>query len=227
MRDFPSQYGRSEQYRNPEASLPFPVAKEIPRPVWVQQRLPITWTGPTPTLPVTNDPVGLLWEAVWESPWYDLRPDLRSTEGQPKIGVPIWDRAARLYVEMVTAPGPQGGISPVGFSASFTEYAENLSLDPGQTVMGAPGTLPPNSLKVPPSQLPSVPVNVTSTFFPATPGTLYSTQGVFSPPGTTAGGGDGYPIRYWKIRLGFSYFYGDIVPPVDGVPPLNIQAAYY
>jgi len=224
MREFPSQYGRSEQYRNPEGTLPFPVAKEIPRPSWVQTRIPLAWSGPTATAP--PDPVGLLWSAVWESPWYDLRPDLRSSEQQVKLGVPIWDRSARMYVELSGAPGPTGGFSAPGFSASLTEYFENFSMDPGQVILAAPGTLPPGSLQ-PLPVLPTVPVNVTTTFFPAGAPLLYSSLGVFAPPGTTAGGGEGYPVRFWKVRLGFQYFWGDIVPPPNGVPNLNIQATYY
>jgi hypothetical protein len=89
---------------------------------------------------------------------------------------------------------------------------------------GAPGSFPatvPQPLPV----TPSVPVNVTGTFFPGV-GLVYSTQGVFSPPGTTAGGGDGYPIRYWKVRIDFSYFWPGLLP---STPPdaLNLQATYY
>jgi hypothetical protein len=222
MREFPSQYGRSEQYRNPEGSLPLPAAKEIPRPTWAQPRIPLQWVGPTLIGP--PNPIGNLWTVTWESPWYDLRPDLRSSQQQVKIGVPIWDRAARLYVELSGPPGPSGGFSSAGFSASSSEYAENLSLDPGQVILGAPGSFPatvPQPLPV----TPSVPVNVTGTFFPGV-GLVYSTQGVFSPPGTTAGGGDGYPIRYWKVRIDFSYFWPGLLP---STPPdaLNLQATYY
>jgi len=221
MRDFPSQYGRSEQYRNPEASLPLPEAKEIPRTTWAQPRMPLQWAGPTLLGP--PNPIGNEWTATWESPWYDLRPDLRSSQQQVKLGVPIWTRSARLYVELSGPPGTAGGFTSTGFSASFSEYAENLSLDPGQVILGAPGTIPAPLQPLP--VLPSPPVNVTSTFFPGI-GLSYSTQGVFAPPGTTAGGGEGYPIRYWKVRLGFTYFWPGLLP---NTPPtaLNLQATYY
>ena len=210
-------------YRNPEGTIPFPKAGDIPIPVWTQPRLPLSWSAGVPVAPGPDLlPFGTVYSASWSSPWYDLRADLRSSQAQPKIGVPIWDRSARLYVEMSGPPGNTGGFYPIGLSASLVEYYETLSLDPGQVPAGAPGTIPstPNPLGTS-----SVPVNVSATFFPATPGALFTSLGVFSPPGTTAGGGEGYPVRFWRVVLSFQFF-TETNPAVDP-PKLNLQAAYY
>jgi hypothetical protein len=234
MREFPSQYGRSEQYRNPEGTLPFPAAKEIPRPVWTQPRIGVTFTG-TLVFPPINPASGYLYTGAWESPWYDLRPDLRSSESQPKLGVPIWERSARLYVALSGGNNAfVPGYNVNGKTATLTQFFEPVSLDPGQTIAAAPGgnaavpPPPPNPNLV----VPSAPVNVSSTFFPALPvgtGNVQSTLGVFSPPGTFSGQGEGYPVRFWRIRLVFTQFSPDPNPvlPVPDPETLQIQAAYY
>lgn len=220
---YPAQFGRQEQYRNPDTTLPLPEAHEIPRAFWVQPRLPVRWgqgvaVGPGLPGQDLNRPFGTLYRFEWESPWYDLRPDLRSAEAQPKIGVPIWTRAARLYIEIMTAV--PFGFQTVGLTATGEDYYETTSLDPGQVPAAAPGPTPVGTIKTA-----SPPVDLTSTFFPPTIGATRSSLGIFSPPGTTAGGGDGYPVRFWKLGLAFEFFQEDnaLVP----VPTLGIQASYY
>ena len=231
MREFPSQYGRSEQYRNPEGTLPFPAAKEIPRPVWTQPRIGITFTGQI-VGPIDLLPPGYLYTGTWDSPWYDLRPDLRSSESQPKLGVPIWERNTRMYVVLSGANGVSPGYTVANKSATLTQFFEPVSLDPGQTVAAAPGGNA--AVPAPQSAVPSsAPVNVSSTFFPALPAPslgLTSSLGVFSPPGTFSGNGEGYPVRFWRIRLVFTQFLPQVNPgPPIPIPPdnLQIQAAYY
>jgi hypothetical protein len=52
----------------------------------------------------------------------------------------------------------------------------------------------------------------------------------FAPPGTTLGGGEGYPVRFWRLELGFSIFVetGAPLPPEPPEPPpLTLQASMY
>lgn len=220
---YPAQFGRQEQYRNPDTTLPLPEAHDIPKTLWVQPRMPFRWGQGVAVVPGfagqnINRPFGTLYTHSWESPWFDLRPDLRSGEAQPKIGVPIWSRAARLYIEIMTSV--PSGFQTVGLTATGEDYYETTNLDPGQVPAAAPGLAQVGTIKQA-----SPPVDVSSTFFPPTVGATRSSLGIFAPPGTTAGGGDGYPVRYWKFGLTFEFFQetGAQVP----VPNLGIQASYY
>jgi hypothetical protein len=260
---YPAQFGNAEQYRNPDTTLPTPKAAEIPRPLWTQPALPVTWRQVPPTgasLPGYVEPnqnllpFSIISTYTWETPWYDLRPDLRSAFAQPKIGVPIWERNARLYVQLNGGQNSTG-YATTGLTALAVQYFNTLSIDPGQVAIAAPGVNNnPNFVAYPPiipppipnpapqpfvfitgAVTPSIPLdNVTATFFPPTTGTLAASLGVFAPPGTAAGGGDGYPVRYWKLSLQFLYAQPmvlsneGLIPDEDAPPPtLNLQAAYY
>ena len=219
--DNPSQFGNSDMYGNPNVTLPLPSPQNIPRPAWTQPRMRMPWTLSTVTVPAgAGFPSGVVYSYNWESPWFDLRPDLRSSQAQSKIGVPIWSSAARLYVELV---GPVNGsslVSPKLAASSFDVY-ETTNLDPGQIPSFGPGQSGAQGVTSPS-------VDLSSVFFPAWGGTpQLSSLGVFSPPGTTAGGGDGYPVRYWKLVAAFTARF-EVFPGTPPDPPLlTIQATYY
>lgn len=227
-------------------SLP-DIREETPRAVWTQPRLSLSW-GPNTytygspsglqTAPIIN-PVGPdpilappppagdgrqygMWRpytdeylAVWETPWFDLRPDLRSIENQPKLGVPIWSRSARLYLELL-ADGGTTGFLPNNYRATMREYYDTINLDPGQINAAAPGrNFDPYAS--------TLPVDISPILFPPGVAPTATTLGVFAPPGTSSGTGEGYPVRYWKVNIQFRFF----SEPDDPLPRLNTQASYY
>lgn len=73
---------------------------------------------------------------------------------------------------------------------------------------------------------------VTPTFFPAVPGAT-AALGVFSPPGDAAGGGEGYPVRYWRLNMTFTRFQvgpsqgGQPAPQLTEANFLRLEAAVY
>lgn len=77
-------------YRNPHTTLPMPPAGgDMPVAYYESTKLALTWA--------LSDGVQA---ATWQTPVFNLRPDLRSAGGTPKSGVPIWSTAARLYVQI-------------------------------------------------------------------------------------------------------------------------------
>ena len=237
---FPAQFGRSEEYRNPDGTLPLPSPENIPRPVWTQTRTPI---GQNFNFVVTANPVagtrglpqGLLGTLSWDTPWFDLRPDLRSSQAQRKFGVPIWSTGARLYVQFIRMNGLQQG-TPGLWDARAQDWIALVDNTPGRFPLGGGLAIPfqpplgggPFPFQ-PPQFQPAVDRDVTAGAFPVAsmPGlvALTSSMSVFSPPGTTAGGGDGYPVRYWKFRLSVTLFL-EIPPPAPTIL-LDVEAAVY
>jgi hypothetical protein len=199
------------------------IRDEQPKPIWTQPRLRMGWIGPTIVDPATSfRPNGVTYFYRWESPWFDLRPDLRSIEAQPKLGVPIWSRSARLYVELL---GIGQGFDPNNYRAVFRDYYDTTNIDPGQLPALQPGT----NLGTNYSTLAAtLPVDITPILFPASTDQIITSLGVFSPPGTASGGGEGYPVRYWKAVIDFTYFSyspkDETAPPPDDV---SLQAGYY
>ena len=221
---FPAQFGRSEEYRNPDGTLPLPSPENIPRPIWTQTRTSIGQnfifvTTANPGTGTRGLPQGQLGTLSWDTPWFDLRPDLRSSQAQRKFGVPIWSTGARLYVQFIRRNGLQQG-NPGLWDARAQDW---ISL-----VDNAPGRFPLQVGDNPQFQ-PAVDRDVTAGMFPVAgmPGlvSLTSSMSVFSPPGTTAGGGDGYPVRYWKFRLSVTLFV-EILPPAPTIL-LDVEAAVY
>ena len=102
-KEFPSQFGNAPQYRNPSGTIPMPQPKDIPAASWTQTRYRLDWGTPFAVAPNQANffPEGWLWTVNWSSPFFDMRPDLRSSQGQVKEGVPMWRMGARLYVELI------------------------------------------------------------------------------------------------------------------------------
>ncbi len=173
---FPSQFGNEPQYRNPSGTVPMPQPHDMPKSVWTQPRLSLDWGTPLAVGPGTGSlrPEGWLWTVSWATPFFDMRADLRSSQGQLKEGVPIWRMGSRLYVELIGLLTPG---TPV-FSATANDWYALFNNEPGRlpVVLGAN----------PDQALMSPVTDVTSTFFASNPGTSAS-LGVFSPPGDSAG----------------------------------------
>jgi hypothetical protein len=137
-KDFPAQFGRAPQYRNPDGTLPLPSARNIPVPLWTQTRTNFNWTGPTACGPgdasCGSPPPSFDFTFTWDSPIFDLRPDLRSGQAGPKNGVPIWNTAGRLYLQLFgltsTTDSPFVNPGTINASAGLTASA----VDQGNTL---------------------------------------------------------------------------------------------
>ena len=222
----------------------------LDKPIWAQPRIGFRWEGPRNVGPTILDPVldkaalvpkGREWYFTWETPWFDLRPDLKSIEGQPKLGVPIWSRSARLYVELVGRASETGPIPPPSwantdlgiytphYSVTAREYYDTTNIDPGQIIAGGPGkaytTYPGTDIGIQ-----NTSIDVTNVFFPPAALRTATSLGVFYPPGTNTGGGEGYPVRYWKVNLRFKYYLPESFTPPENwsLPPIiSLQSTYY
>ena len=249
-RDYPAQFGRAPQYRNPDGTLPLPSAKNIPVPLWVQTRVPFNWSGPVSVGPGGTDPQPVPpsydFTYTWDSPIFDLRPDLRSAQAGPKNGVPIWNTAGRLYVQLFGLSGttPSPFVNPAPTSISAASGLTGSSVDQGNVLFAniTSPAVPDPAGQVPFNSVVNIgpPETLTNSFvFPL--GQPDSAVVGFAPPGTNLGAGEGYPIRYWRVQVTFLKRYtpteetGDWPPgtwpnnpPADLVPPsLSLHAAYY
>lgn len=200
--DFPPPRARGSR-------LEVPGQKTWTPPLWAYAAQQQQWGTPTASLA----PPGYTWTYEWKSATFDLRPDLASRIGQLKEGYAIQDTAARLYVLLT---GLDGGT----FNASGMEvYAQNFV----QVFNAAPQTAAPGGSGAAAPDLVGLGLtNVSSDFYPSGTSGVGRAAAVFSPPGTAAGGGEGYPIRYWQIRLLFQYFVASVLPLPTPVPPNTI-----
>lgn len=228
MSDYPSQFGRSPLYRDPLGTIPMPSPQDIPRVQWYTQWMKLRWelTETVDTDSVLPLGVGYIYSYTWTSPAFDLRPDLRSGNAGVKDGVPVWSNAARLYVQLaVDAEG-------TGTQRALSDFAPNLIVggtdfmntnfnDSGNRRLG-------EGVGAGAGLLQGGEINVSSKFNPG-PQARTAVAG-FAPPGTALGGGEGYPIRFWRLRLDFSIFVETGAPlPVEAPapPPLTLQASVY
>jgi hypothetical protein len=229
-KDFPAQYGHNPNYRNPQGTVPFPRPHDMPTPYWSQTNTAVSWTGPTaqPSARYLFAEAGESYSWTFKPPVFDLRPDLRSSDSQAKEGaVPIWNRAARLYFSIqgatnAFAVGGVGNTTPWDNMHVYLQHHGNVMTHHvgGNT----------RATVVPISPL----LTITNTMMVVGNGdstgpfsnTVYLT---LAAPGSGAGGGDGYPIRYWSPRLTFTKFYAtsDGYAANSPPPPLSFNAVYY
>ena len=103
MRQFPGQplprsdgYNIDPMFQNPAGTYPFPSPGSMPYSQWQSARTPLNWTNPQTTLDAYYTTVG-----YWQSPLYDLRPEIRGADGSTPSGVPIWGSGGRkLWVQV-------------------------------------------------------------------------------------------------------------------------------
>jgi hypothetical protein len=202
--------GREANYRNPYGSNPGPTAKEIPITFWYTQAgMPVAWAG----LDALGDD-----NAFWQTPVFDLRPDLRSSQNMAKSGVPIWDTAARLYVQIF-------GLTTAAINTEFLrlEYREHANTTFGQVTSPGPnratigGAPPPSGV---PNQIGRDPVIPVTPFIDITSEMMLGTNQPDSVVLVFEMLGEGYPIRYWQCEIHFVNVGG-------AGPDLNFQAAMY
>lgn len=229
MSNFPSRYGHSPLYANPQGTVPAPSPTGIPRPVWGTQWMVVQWVQTDvvdPTVdPLEVRPPGVLYRYTWSSPVFDLRPDLRSSNAGPKDGVPIWSVAARLYVQLAAnarGSGAQPALLTPNVNVTATDWVNTTfnfsgARRPTEGVSGGAGLLN------------STPTDVTAKFSASGAGVTTTLAG-FAPPGSTLGFGEGYPVRFWRLQLTFEQFIETEVPLPDPLPngrPYVFQASVY
>lgn len=220
-KQFPAQYGRSPLYRNPEHTLPMPAASDIPVPQWYTPWMRIDWAldrtvDPSLADPGVAYPPGGVYTYTWTTPNFDLRPDLRSGNAGPKQGVPIWTPSARLFVQLASQGGQPGIqiLQTPNLTVTATEWV-SLAFNQTQALGGTGQSF--TGLKQQPSY------DVTSKFA-VPPGNLgSSTVGGFAPVGSNLGGGEGYPVRFWRLQLEFEIAVETAVPLPS---PLTLPANY-
>jgi hypothetical protein len=197
--------GRQVNYRNPYGSLPSPAANEIPVTFWsTPAGLPVGWIG----VDAAGDD-----SATWQTPVFDLRPDLRSSQGMSKSGVPIWDTAARLYIQIFALT-----VIAATTQDLRLEYREHANTTFGQITTPVPN----RAVVAPgfPNRTTRDPVVPVTPFIDITSELMLGTNQPDSIVLVFEMLGEGYPIRYWQAELRFLH--------IGAVgPALNFQAAMY
>lgn len=102
MRQFPGQplpradgFNIDPMFGNPAGTYPFPSPGGMPYAQWQSARTPLNWTNPQ-QLDSQYVTAG-----YWQSPLYDLRPEIRGADGSTPNGVPIWGSGGRkLWVQV-------------------------------------------------------------------------------------------------------------------------------
>ena len=174
------------------------------------------WTSPTAGF----DPPGYTWSYVWSTTIFDLRPDLKSIIGATKQGFPIWDTSARLYISLNGTLANNLVFNGQNLTVTAVDYVQILDANVQGGAGSSPGSSPsPNLIRLQTQ-------DVSAVFFPpaaaATPG-IGNVMGVFSRPGDSTGGGEGYPVRFWRLELTFSYFVPEDLPlPAVATPPNDL-----
>ncbi len=158
-------------------------------------------------------PPGINYFGQWQSPLFDLRPDLRSSTSVTKVGIPIWTRSGRLYVQFF---GLEGSVNQ-----NLTMFAqEHANSNVGE---GSQGNDP--SAVVPPITAPFDISSVLTFASEFAPGSAMLGYAPFSP---SLGGGEGYPVRFWYLRLLFFKLIETPDPaPFPDPPAIQIQASFY
>lgn len=175
-------------------------------PLWSYSAQPQQWGSPTSSLA----PPGYTWSFAWESATFDLRPDLASRDGQIKQGYQIGDTAARLYLLVTGLAG--SAFDANGLEVTATNAVQVFNAQPHGAANSAPAYL-----------VDLASTDVSSDFYPGGIGLGTGRAAVvFSPPGTSAGGGEGYPIRYWRLSLRFQFFVPSVLPLPEAVPPSTL-----
>lgn len=181
--NFPAKYDPSGLQHNPAGTIPFPQPQSPPVGLWEGGRASLSWS-------LTDE--GFL-KADWQSPLFDLRPDIRAAQSGLTGGTPIW--------------------RPMGAGGALWAQVERLLVDATATT----------NLLVTSTEFAHVndpnavaSVNTDSDITSEFVGGNASAVLQFLPPG------NGYPVRYYRVRLTFTY-----TAVRNGPPPFAVSASYY
>lgn len=201
-------------YANPNSTLPMPKPEGMPVSLWAPEALRLRWrfVGTAPDIDPFRPP-GALYRAEWTSTTFDLRPDQRSAIATPKDGFAMWNKAARLYVQITSdsqASGVIPGVNTQGLTVTAVDWSNPTTNFSGR---GAPGEGITGGAGLQKTE----PRDVTSQFSALALSASSILVG-FAPPGSSLGGGDGYPVRYWRLQLTFDCFLPLPLPFPDPLP---------
>lgn len=223
----PTTFGADPAFANATGTMPAPapVPGSLPVAVWYGADVQLDWTltatvgDGDASFPL---PPGYLYSATWMSPTFDLRPDLKSSQGALKSGMPITTVSGRLRITLRTSSESTGeipAINTTNLTVSAVDYINafsnpNMSA-PNEAITGGAGLYS------------TPPIDVSARF--ASSGNTTSVLAGFAPPGTNLGGGEGYPVRYWRLVLTFTQFIetGLPLPGAPGAEPLILRGSYY
>ena len=171
----PEGYTSSPYWNNPSQTNPFPAPAGLPYQAWSTPRTTVTWTAP-PTDPLDS----LFTEAAyWQSPLFDLRPELRGSDGARQTGVPIWGALSKkLWVQV-------SGLLTTVAGTRCTEGLTVVSREYGEIYD--------------PTQIQRISADAKITLDVASSGTSQPPSVIlpYYPPGS------GTPVRYWRLEIAF------------------------
>lgn len=186
--------------QNPGQTNPFPLPANSPVPCHDIPLSPLIWSaGGAGGNPVVGLVEQTLFTASWQSPIFDLRPELRgSSMSAPQGVVPIWrytyGAGGQLFVQVENLLS--AGDSLTGLVVNVIESGHVNDVRRLATI--------------------AQPEDVSSNFT----NNQQSAVLVIMPPGS------GYPLRYWQVQITFDILADVSAPPAAG-PPYIVSAAYY
>lgn len=168
----PGPYNPDPMMANPLGTIPGPSPGQVPYTQWQSAKTPLNWQNPK-TLDSDYVTVG-----YWQSPDFDLRPEVKGADGSRPTGVPIYNSSGKkLWVQVFGLLSVTAGTTATSAlyvaSREFGNIADSqnitrISANADISDQVASGTDQPDS-------------------------TIFS----FSPPGS------GYNVRYWRLELAF------------------------
>jgi hypothetical protein len=187
-------YDPRGQWTNPGSTIPGPLPSQPVDSWWLGDAMPLVWSVPA----VSGQTAGVFQRALWSSPLFDLRPDLRASHGGNSPAIPIWrtgyGAGGRLWVQMTGLNAVAGGIGATeNLAVRYQEFGHIFN----------------------PTQIQNIGPFVDVTESVSTGGESSSTTLSFFPTG------DGYPIRFWRVTITFDKT-ADVPPPV-----FTVMGAYY
>ena len=184
--------------KNPLGGLPYPYPSDMPVALWQQTQTNLSWA-------TTGLPAGVFLQARWQSPTFDLRPDLRGIMNTPGTqrntgATPIWiprGAAGKLWVQVDRLDTAIWGLT--GLQVTSTEFA---SVRDGNNL-----------------QQITDPEDITTEWIGY--GSSTCALGSFIPPGA------GYPMRYYRVLLTFNFLVDSSAVAGWPDPGYRLSAAYY
>jgi len=175
---------------NPNGTMPFPSTPN--RPVGL-------WDGGTAQVLLQTSVDPLIWRSgLWQSPTFDLRPDLRSSTGGEQVGVPIWNGGS-LFV-MINGLLTSTGLATNGLKVTYTEFC---SPNKGYELKQVTDR-----------------IEITDEFTKKDGGTGQKESCVLQFYSVNFS----QPVRFWRIQIQFEWTF-DLT--ASGVPKFSIDSAYY
>jgi len=157
------------------------------------------WDGGRGALTWSNDPVTGLLTARWQSPLFDLRPYLRAAMSGKTGGTPIWTplgAGGKLWVQIENINKDL----PAPATNNWLQNLQVISREYGHI------NSPREVVQI------TVDADITSEFNGGADAAVLT----FLPTG------EGYPIRWYRVEIEFTYLIARSAPP-----PFAVCAAYY